>query len=82
MDTAELQTGSRDREANMKSRISPCILPLFLLIECVSTRGEETHATVIYDDHATEITAANDHAEQLWITTVDLKRATGFELKP
>jgi len=66
----------------MKSRIFFGILSLFLLMACVSARGEETHATIIYDDHATEITAANDDAGQLWITTVDLKRATGFELKP
>jgi hypothetical protein len=82
MDTAQLQTGSRDREAIMKWRISIGIFALFLLVTCVSARGEETHATIIYDDHATEITTVNDDAGQLWITTVDLKRATGFEVKP
>jgi hypothetical protein len=66
----------------MKSRTFPCILSLFLLMACVSARGEETHATIIYDDHATEITVANDDVRQLWITTADLKRSTGFELKP
>jgi hypothetical protein len=65
----------------MKSIISTGLLSLFLLVACVSARGEETPATIIYDDHATEITANEDGA-QLWITTVDLKRATGFELKP
>jgi hypothetical protein len=66
----------------MKSRTFPCILSLFVLMACVSARGEETHATIIYDDHATEITVANDDVRQLWITTADLKRSTGFELKP
>ena len=65
----------------MTSRISLGVLTLFLLMACVSARGQETHATVIYDDHATEITANVDRG-QLWITTVDLKRATGFLLKP
>jgi AhpC/TSA family len=65
----------------MKWRISTGILSLFLLVACVSARGEETHATIIYDDHATEISTANKDADQLWVTTIDLKRATGFELK-
>jgi len=82
MDTAELQTSSRDREATMKSRAFTCVLSLFLLVACVSVRGEETHETIIYDDHATIISTANEDAGQLWITTVDLKRATNFELKP
>jgi AhpC/TSA family len=82
MDTAELQTGSRDREAIMKSRAFTCVLSLFLLVACVSVRGEETQATIIYDDHATKISTAIEDAGQLWITTVDLKRATNFELKP
>jgi hypothetical protein len=66
----------------MKWRISTGILSLFLLVARVSARGEETHATIIYDDHATEISTANKDAGQLWVTTDDLKRATGFELKP
>lgn len=66
----------------MKSRIFTCVLSLFLLVACVSVRGEETHATIIYDDHATEVSTANEEAGQLWVTIVDLKRATGFELKP
>ena len=66
----------------MKSRIFTCVLSLFLLVACVSVRGEETHATIIYDDLATEISTANVDAGQLWITTVDLARATRFELKP
>jgi hypothetical protein len=66
----------------MKWRISIGVSTLFLLMACVSARGEETHATIIYDDHATEISSANVDAGQLWITTVDLKRATGFALKP
>lgn len=49
---------------------------------CVSTWGKENRATIIYDDKASEISPADEEAGQLWITTADLKRATGFELKP
>ena len=66
----------------MKWRISIGVSTLFLSVACVSARGQETHATIIYDDHATEISKANVSAGQLWITTVDLTRATGFQLKP
>jgi hypothetical protein len=66
----------------MKLRISTGICTLFLLVTCGSVRAEETRATIIYDDHATEISTANVDARQLWITTVDLARATRFELKP
>jgi hypothetical protein len=66
----------------MKWRISNGVSTLFLLLAGVSARGQETHATIIYDDHATEISGASADRGQLWITTVDLKRATGFALKP
>jgi len=66
----------------MKWRISIGVSTLFLSVACVSARGQETHATIIYDDHATEISRANVSTGQLWITTVDLTRATGFRLKP
>src|SRR5580704_4247008 len=66
----------------MKWRMSIGVCTLFLLMACVSARGQETHATIIYDEHATEISSANVDGGQLWITTVDLKRATGFALKP
>lgn len=66
----------------MKLRISTGICTLFLLVACGSVRGEETRATIIYDDHATEIRTANVDTGQLWITTLDLARATRFELKP
>jgi hypothetical protein len=82
MDTAELQTGSRDREVIMKWRSFTGVLSVFLLMACASARGKVAPATVIYEDHATEIAAANDDRGQLWITTADLARATGFLLKP
>jgi AhpC/TSA family len=56
---------------------------LFLLSSaCVSASGREIRATIVYDDKATQTSTANEDAGQLWITTADLDRATGFELKP
>jgi hypothetical protein len=66
----------------MKWRISNGVSTFVLLMAGVSARGQQTRATIIYDDHATEISTAKVDAGQLWITTVDLKRATGFALKP
>lgn len=66
----------------MRCRYSTGVFLLFLSMACVPARGRETRATIIYDDKATEITAAEEDAGQLWITTADLKRATHFELKP
>ena len=55
---------------------------LLVLISSVGAAAKETHATIVYDDVATEINSANDDSGQLWITTTDLKQATRFELKP
>jgi hypothetical protein len=55
---------------------------LLLSMACASGWGRETRVTIVYDDRASEISAANEDAGQLWITTSDLKRATSFELKP
>jgi hypothetical protein len=48
----------------------------------VPAQGKEIRATLLYDGQTTEISAADQDAGQLWITTADLKRATRFELKP
>lgn len=56
---------------------------LFLmLLAALPMAAKEIHATIIYDDVATSLTAAREDADQLWITTGDLKRATRFEVKP
>jgi len=44
--------------------------------------AKDVRATIVYEDVATEIAAANTDNGQLWITTGDLTRATRFELKP
>ena len=66
----------------MAWRFSTGVFLLFLLVAGVPARGKERRATIVYDDKATEISAANEDAGQLWITTPDLQRATRFELKP
>jgi hypothetical protein len=55
---------------------------LLLSVTCLPVCGKETPVTIIYDDKATEIATADQDTGQLWITTDDLRRATGFELKP
>jgi hypothetical protein len=66
----------------MKWRVSVGAFLVFFLMACLSAECRETRATIIYDDRATEISAANEEAGQLWITDTDLTRATRFELKP
>lgn len=66
----------------MKRRIPTSVLPLLLFMASLPAHTKETPATIVYDDHATEVTNADQDAGQLWITTPDLKRATRFELKP
>jgi hypothetical protein len=70
------------REANMKWRFSTGVFLVMVLTFSVPIRGKAILATIIYDDRATEITAADEDSGQLWITTADFKRATRFELKP
>lgn len=66
----------------MKQKHSIWACTVFLLMTGVSARGRETRITIIYDDQSSEISDANLDEGQLWITTADLKQATGFELKP
>jgi hypothetical protein len=56
------------------------IVVFVLLLEPLAIHAKQVRATVVYDDVATEVTAGD--AAQLWISTVDLTRATRFELKP
>jgi hypothetical protein len=51
-----------------------------LLLEPLAIHAKQVRVTVVYDDVATEVTAGD--AAQLWISTVELTRATRFELKP
>jgi len=63
-------------------KASLCFGVLIIGMAALSARAKEIHATIVYDDRATDVTAAREEAGQLWITTADLKRATGFEVKP
>ena len=65
----------------MKASMSSGLL-LSLLLAVLPARAKELHATIVYDDVATNVSTANEEAGQLWITVADLKRATRFELKP
>lgn len=63
-------------------KASLCSGLLLICLASLSAHAKEIHATIVYDDRATEIPAARADAGQLWITTADLKRATRFEVKP
>jgi len=65
----------------MQPKLLPYVLLLVLMSASLAT-AREIRATVVYDDVATEINPADQEADQLWITTSDLTRATGFEMKP
>jgi hypothetical protein len=65
----------------MKASVCSGLL-LLLLLATLPVSAKETHATVVYDDVATDIGSAREDTSQLWISIVDLKRATRFELKP
>lgn len=64
------------------SRSSGLLLIITLLLATVSASAKELHATIVYDDAATDLASAREDSGQLWITTADLKRATRFEVKP
>jgi hypothetical protein len=65
----------------MKANVCSGLL-LLLLLATVPASAKELHATIVYDDVATDISSARQDTSQLWISTVDLRRATRFELKP
>lgn len=65
----------------MKASTSSGLL-LLLLFTVLPAAAKELRTTIVYDDVATDINAAGEEGDQLWITTDDLKRATRFEVKP
>ena len=59
---------------------SRCGLLIALLVPTAVTASPKP-ATIIYEEMATQLTAATSNSNELWITTADLTRATHFELK-
>jgi AhpC/TSA family protein len=55
-----------------------------LLLACapVVQGADEARRTVLWGEVATEVDPAPDASPDLWVTTADLTRATGFALKP
>ena len=59
------------------------VLVILLSLAVAVVAVEPSHRTIIYDSVVTEVAAApTANTADLWITTSDLTRATGFELKP
>ena len=71
--------GKEEKEMSVKFFVltALCLLPVG-----VFAAAKDAHSTIIYDDVATEVNTSGGDANQLWITTADLTRATKFELKP
>jgi hypothetical protein len=65
----------------MKASMSSGLL-LILLLAALPSAAKELRTTIVYDDAATDLASPREEADQLWITTADLKRATRFEVKP
>jgi len=67
----------------MENDMLPKFISGLMLTMTLSAAASATdvQATIVYDDVTTNVSAAGD-AGQLWTTIADLKRATGFELKP
>jgi hypothetical protein len=58
-------------------------LILTILVTCAATcAAGQTTRTIVYDGIANQVAASNGAADQLWITTTDLTRATRFTIKP
>jgi hypothetical protein len=45
-------------------------------------RDSSMAATIIYGDKVAEVAGASVHGDDLWLALDDLRRATGWELKP
>ena len=58
------------------------LLPSFLFALPSVPLPASPNATIIYEEVATQVTPTTATANELWITTADLTRATRFELKP
>jgi hypothetical protein len=57
------------------------IAALIVVCACVAT-GKDSSSVLIYDGVATQVTPWPAKTADLWISTMDLKRATGYEIKP
>jgi hypothetical protein len=63
----------------LRTFFGAAILTMFAI---VAPAADQRTRTLIYDGVATEVAVASDTANDLWITTTDLKRATRFVIKP
>ena len=59
-----------------------CIAIATVCAAATTYAADQTRTSVIYDGVATEVTASPESSNDLWITMKDLKRATGFVVKP
>jgi hypothetical protein len=59
-----------------------CSAAVYLVASLVAQAGEQARRVVIYDGVATQVAASPGQTTDVWVTMADLKRATGFVVKP
>jgi len=55
---------------------------LMCLAAAINSHADDMRKTVIYDGAVTEVSPAGFESKDLWVTVKDLRRATGFVVKP
>src|SRR5215467_5012151 len=63
-------------------RLLFCTAVLSIGLAVTATVTDAASLTIIYEDKATSIEPSPIGSDDLWITTRDLSRATGFVIKP
>jgi hypothetical protein len=59
-----------------------CALLVSFAMTLAAEAADKSRRVVIYEGAATEVGPAFDQSPELWVTIKDLKRATGFVVKP
>ena len=59
-----------------------CSAAVCIVATLVAQAGEQARRVVIYDGVTTQVAALPDQTREVWVTMADLKRATGFVVKP
>ncbi len=70
------------RKGDIMTKTFLCAAIICLAATIVSVAAETGRAVVIYEGRTIEIAKASIQSADLWVTTADLKRATGFVIKP
>jgi len=53
-----------------------------MILGSIVSRAAEIDRVIVYDGRATQVKASDQGPNDLWVTMADLKKATGFVVKP